>query len=390
MIDVLLLFFVVVLVTFVFGELFFRFHLSRSIGQIIAGLILGLPFFSGFISVEGNSMILLLSEIGIIFLLILTGLEIDLTKIKGCSRDVVVLAVFSVLVPFALGIAFGLWMGYSLLISFVLGAVLSVTSEATKSIVLMQKKVLKTRLGEIMLLAGVVDDFFELIFLSAILLLVGGTTTQQLIFLPIEIIGFLLAVFIALKLLPKFVSLFKQESDDGYFTLAVLIGLGIALLSNALSLGTIVGAFIAGLLLKKAFKSEKVDHAIQKNLKVVTFALVIPFFHLHIGLNASFQNLVLHPFLILGVLIIAFAGKMWGVLAATPLTDLKPNQLMLVGWGMNSRGFMELIILSIAFAQIPFFPPELYTAIVFTTIITTVAFPIALQYYLKKYPDIMN
>ncbi len=86
MIDVLLLFFVVILSAFVFGEIFFRFHLSRAMGQIVAGLILGMPFFSGFISPEGNSMILLLSEVGIIFLLILTGLEIDLKKIKMDSR----------------------------------------------------------------------------------------------------------------------------------------------------------------------------------------------------------------------------------------------------------------------------------------------------------------
>lgn len=390
MIDALLLFFVVILVTFVFGEIFFRFHLSRGIGQIIAGLFLGLPFFSVFISPEGNSMILLLSEIGIIFLLILTGLEIDLKKIRTCSKEVLLLAVFSVFVPFVFGFAFALLMGYSLVIAFVLGSALSVTSEATKTIALMQKKVLETRLGEIMLLAGAADDLFELLFLSALLFFVGTNSYSQMILFPFEVIAFFVVVFIALKLIPKFISLFKQESDDGYFTVAVLIGLGIALLSNALSLGTIIGAFIAGLILRKAFKSEKAEHAIQNNLKVVTFALVVPFFHLHIGLNAGIQNLVLHPFLFLAVLLIAFLGKMFGVLMVKPFTSFNFHQLALIGWGMNSRGFMELIIISIAFSQIAFFPPELYTAIVLTAILTTIAFPIALQYYLKKYPGIMD
>jgi Kef-type K+ transport system membrane component KefB len=390
MINALLLFFVVILSAFVFGELFYRFHLSRVIGQIIAGLFLGLPFFSGFISPDSGVIILVLSELGIIFLLILTGLEIDLSKIKDCSKDVLFISVFSVAVPFVFGFGFAFVLGYSLVISFVLGATLSVTAEATKSIVLMQKNVLKTKLGEIMLLSGAVGDLFELLFLSAILFFVGVNSNQGFAFVPLEVIAFFVFVFVALKLLPKFVSLFKQESDDGFFTLAVLIGLGIALLSSALSLGTIIGAFIAGLLLKKAFKSEKVEHAIENNLRILTFALVIPFFHLHIGLNANLQNIVLHPLLIFGVLVIAFAGKMIGVLLVKPFSKLDFNQLKLIGWGMNSRGFMELIILAIAFSQIPSFPMELYTAIVFTSIITTIAFPIALDYYLKKYPNIMD
>jgi len=390
MINALLLFFVVILTAFVFGELFYRFHLSRSIGQIIAGLFLGLPFFSGYISPESNSIILLLSEVGIIFLLILTGLEIDFKKIIGCSREVLFIAVFSVALPFILGFAFAFVLGYPLVICFVLGSALSVTSEATKSIVLMQKNVLKTRLGEIMLIAGAGDDFFELFFLSALLFFVGTNSNSDFILLPFEIICFFIVVFIALKLLPRFLSFFSHESSDGFFTLTVMLGLGIALLSNLFSLGTLVGAFIAGLLLKKAFKSQKVELAVENNLKIITFALVIPFFHLHIGLSVSLANLVLHPLIIVGVLIIAFAGKMFGVLLAKPFSKLDFNQLKLIGWGMNSRGFMELIIISIAAARIPKFPMEIYTAIVFMTIITTVAFPLALQYYLNKYPNIMD
>ncbi len=390
MIHVLLLFFVVILVTFVFGEIFFRFHLPRIIGQIIAGLFFGLPFFTGFFSLESNSIILLLSQLGIIFLLILTGLEIELKKIKSSSKDVLLIAFSSVLIPFVLGFGFALFMGYSLIVAFVLGACLSLTSEATKTIVLMQKNVLKTRLGEIMVVAGTADDIFELLFLAVLLVLVGSNTGQGLVLLPFEIIGFFVVVFIALKLLPRVIALFKQESVDNYFTLAILIGLGIALLSSFLSLGPIIGALIAGLLLQKAIKSEKVEHAIESHLRAVTFALIIPFFYLSIGLNFNSNVIGLYPLLFFVVLFIAFAGKMLGALIVKPFTKLKTNQLMLIGWGMNSRGLTELIIIEVARQNIPGFPPQLYAAVVFTTIITTLAFPLVLQFYLKNYPKIMN
>ncbi|MFH1664215.1 MAG: cation:proton antiporter [archaeon] len=386
----LLLFFVVILVAFVFGEIFYRFNLPRSIGQILAGLVLGLPFYSGFFSLENNPMILLLSELGIIFLLILTGLEIDLKRIRECSKDVLLIAVFSVLIPFVLGFVFVFVVWKSLIFAFIVGAALSVTSEATKSIVLMQKNVLQTKLGETMVLAGAVDDIFELLFLSVLLVFVGENSGQNLVFFPFEVIGFFVAVFIALKLLPRIIGLFKQDSDDGYFTLALLVALGLAFLSSMLSLGTIIGALIAGLLLQKAIKSEQTEHAIENHLRVLTFALVIPFFHLHIGLMFDAGSIVLYPFVMLAILFIAFAGKMAGALIVKPFSSLELKQLMLVGWGMNSRGFMELVMLAVVMKQAIGFPVELYSAIVFMTIVTTIAFPLALNYYLKKYPYIMH
>jgi len=390
MIDVLLLFFVVVLVTFVFGELFSRIGLPRMIGQILAGLVLGFPFFSGMISAEAILSISLLSQIGIIFLLILTGLEIDLKKIKDSSKDVLLIAFSCVLIPFAFGFAFTLLIGQSLLVAFVVGSALSLTSEATKTIVLIQANVLKTRLGQMMVIAGTADDIFELLFLSLLLVLIGQGTGNGLIVLPFEIIGFFLVVFIALKVLPRIVVLFKQESDESYFTLAVLIGLAIALFSTALALGPIIGALFAGLLLQKAIKSQKAEHTIEKNLRIVTFGLIIPFFYVHIGLNFSMNDFFAFPVMALAVLLIAFFGKMAGALLVKPFSKLNLTQLTLVGWGMNSRGVMELIIIEVARINIPDFPPELYSAIVFMTIVTTLAFPVALQYYLKKYPKIMD
>ncbi len=386
----LLLFFVVVLFAFVFGEIFYRFHLPRIIGQIFAGLVLGLPFWTQIFSLESNQMILVLSELGIIFLLILTGLEIDLSRLKQCSKEVFFISFFSVLIPFIFGFIFVFLVYNSLIFAFIGGAALSVTSEATKSITLMKKNVFRTNLGEIMVLSGAINVIFELVFLSLLLFFVGETSGRDLALIPIEMIGFLVAVFIALKLLPKFVALFKQESEDEYFSLALLIAFGIAFLASLLSLGTIIGALVAGLLLRKAFKSEKVEHAIENHLRVLTFALIIPFFHLHIGLNFAFESLVLNPLIIFAVLIIAFSGKIIGTLITKPFSVLSSKQLILVGWGMNSRGFMELIILSIVLRSQISFPEELYTAIVFMTIITTIAFPIALDYYLKKYPNIMN
>jgi Kef-type K+ transport system membrane component KefB len=142
--------------------------------------------------------------------------------------------------------------------------------------------------------------------------------------------------------------------------------------------------------LQKAFRSRKVEHAVERNLKAITFGLVIPFFYLQIGLNFDVQSIGLYPFIIGAILLLGFAGKMLGVYAVKPFTKFSSSQLVLIGRGMNSRGVIELVIAEVARQSIPGFPLELYTAIVLMSIVTTIAFPIALQYYLKKGPAIMG
>ncbi len=80
--DVILIFFITLLSAFIFGELFTKLKLPKIIGQIIAGLILGTPLLAGFFDLGSQGVVALLSQIGIIFLLILTGLEIDLRILK--------------------------------------------------------------------------------------------------------------------------------------------------------------------------------------------------------------------------------------------------------------------------------------------------------------------
>ncbi len=303
--------------------------------------------------------------------------------------DVVLISFAAVAIPFILGFGFGVLAGYSYLIAFVIGASLSLTSEATKAIALIERKVLKTKLGEIMLVAGTLDNIFELLFLSLLLVFVSADTTSGLIMLPIEIIAFVLFIFAAIKLIPRFFNKINLESDDDYFTLTILIGISMALVSTALEIGPIVGALIAGLILQKSLHHEKAEKKVEKNMKLLTFGLIIPFFYLQIGLNIDLAGFFKYPEMILIIFILGLIGKMAGSLIVKPFTKLKFNQLTLIGWGMNSRGVIELVIIEIARQKIPNFPMEIYTAIVFMSILTTLIFPFALDYYLKKYPGIM-
>ncbi|MCK4492234.1 MAG: cation:proton antiporter, partial [Candidatus Altiarchaeales archaeon] len=128
---------------------------------------------------------------------------------------------------------------------------------------------------------------------------------------------------------------------------------------------------------------------IVENLKMITFGLIVPFFFISIGLHFDVQAIFLDPILLLLILIVATAGKILGSMILTFLSRFNLRQATLIGWGMNSRGTTELIIVEIARSS-GLIPIEVFSAVVIMAILTTLAFPIVLKHEIQRYPLIME
>ncbi|MEA3254831.1 MAG: cation:proton antiporter, partial [Candidatus Altiarchaeota archaeon] len=139
----LIIFTVCLVVSFLMSELFYRLRYPRVIGLIFAGIILG--FFADFIFPGGNFLSALemrdpmaliikgFSDLGIVFLLLLVGLEINLEKLRKVSRDVGAMGFFAAFTPFILGfLLMKLFFGSTDTVAFIVGACLSITAEGTK------------------------------------------------------------------------------------------------------------------------------------------------------------------------------------------------------------------------------------------------------------------
>ena len=107
------------------------------------------------------------------------------------------------------------------------------------------------------------------------------------------------------------------------------------------------------------------------------------------GLNFDLSSLTLQPFLFFIVFFTATCGQILGVFLTKPITGLRSRQLFLIGWGMNSKGAVELAIGYIALT-LGLLPVELYSALVLTALISTVMFQIIIFRMVKKYPKIMK
>ena len=387
----------ILIVTFLVGMLFKRIGLPTVIGQILAGILLGIPFLKNILFDNSLSLTIIdfLAYLGIIFLLFLAGLEIDIEKIRETSRDSILISLSSALFPFVLGFAFMslVFPQYGLLAAIVFGGAMMVTSEATKVKVLMDLNSLNTHLGAIMLAAGAIDDIFEVLFLALVAVLGKGGGYFELALIPVELVIFAVIVFIFFKLSSRiFRYLGKNGSNQAeIFSLVVIFIMVLSALSEGLGIGYLIGAIAGGFILQVAMRNinEQQRSTMIKATELIALGFIVPFFFANVGINFDFATLFSSVGLLVVTVIIAFSGKILGTLAVKPFSSLSLKQLYYVGWAMNSRGAAELVIALAAF-QLGLIPIEVFSALVAMSLITTLTFAPILARGINKNPGLMN
>ena len=241
-----------------------------------------------------------------------------------------------------------------------------------------------------MLGAGMADDLFEILFLAFVLLVSEqGNLGLAVMTFPIKLILFIALVYLVVRMTPALVRYIRKEhSETSEFSMVIVIALFIAALSFLFGLGPILGAFIAGLIMQWSLTQAE-ERKMAHHLKILSFAFIVPFFFINIGLNFNALDLVKFPVLFAAILVAAIAAKILGSMTARWYSDLTTPQTMLIGWGMNTRGAVELVIAEIARLN-NLIPLEVYSAIIGLVVVSTVIFPFILRYYVRRYPSIME
>jgi Kef-type K+ transport system membrane component KefB len=388
---------IILIAAFILGEMFKRIGLPSVVGQILAGLLFGIPVLKELFFGEGSTLVVIdfLATLGILLLLFLAGLEIEIEKIKETSRDSILISLCSALVPFALGFVFVtvFFPEYDVMSGVIFGGALMVTSEGTNVKVLMDFNVLNTRLGAIMLAAGAIDDIFEVLFLALVVVLAKGGSLVDLAMVPVEMIIFLVVAFIAFKVISKVLQHMekKQGQETELFAIVLIFILVLAALSESLNVGYLIGAILGGFLLQASMKkiSTKNRNQLLTVIKLIAMGFVVPFFFVNVGLTFDINTFLANiPMIAITVLIATF-GKIVGTMIVKPVSSLSWKQLYYIGWGMNSRGAAELVIALIAI-QYGLISPEIFSALVSMSLITTLILPPILARGIKKNPGLMD
>lgn len=373
--------------SFIFGKI----GIPKIIGHISVGFLLGIPVLKEFIFNEESLMLITsLANLGLIFLLYFIGLKINLKSFFRFSGKALNISLLSATIPFALGLLTCLYFGKSIVESVIVGACLSVTAEAVSGAVLEELKLMNTKIGEIIIEAGILDDIFEIMILAILSTLIHTSVYSVaggVVRFIVEIFVFVLIILIIRYLfVPMTLDLLgKRPTHANLFTASFIIVLLMAAISDYLKMGVVLGAVIAGIIVKHTLiKEHKIgeEKEVADLVETVTFGFLEPLFFIWIGINVDITRFLTDPSLILLALVVtlvATIGKILGSIIGNHLSGGSLNEGFIIGWGMNSRGAVELIAATIAL-EANLISVEMNYVIVIMAFLTTLISPLIFKH----------
>jgi Kef-type K+ transport system membrane component KefB len=396
---------VLLLTARLFGEFAQRLGQPAVLGEILAGIFLGpsllgniIPLLHGWVIPETEiqrSLLEVITLIGALFLLLITGLETDLQLIKHHAKKTFGIALGEL--PFSLlcGFVFGLFIPDSLLIdpdqriifSFFIAIAISLSAIPVIAKVLMDLKLIRRDIGQITLAVGMFDDTIAWILLSIVLGLLGGglVSVATIGFSFLKVILFFGLSFFAGKIIVKYLVEVAQNkiiSRDKILTLIIVVAFGLGALAQLIELESVLGAFIAGIIFSQLPSVPK--ESINK-IESITFGVFAPIFFAGAGLKVNIVDLFRADLIIIGILLIAVAifSKFIGAYIGARLFAKTDHWTALsFGAGLNARGAIQIIIATIGLS-FGVLSQEIYSLIIITAVVTSLMAPVMLRWTLS-------
>lgn len=357
-----------------------RFGIPAVIGQLLVGIVLGN---AGLRLVHPDILVADFSEIGVILLMFLAGIESDLSLLRKYFRPGMYVAVLGILLPILLGTVSGNLFQIPLNESFFLGLILAATSVSISVEVLKELNVINTKEGSTILGASVVDDILVVLIVSVSMSFLGakGGNDSPLGMMLVEQVLFFVAVFLLIRWgAPYLMRLSKKLlAESSVIIVSLILCLSMSYLADLIGLSSVIGAFFTGI----AIGQTKVWKEVQYNVEAIGYAVFIPVFFISIGLDISFEGIGNQLVLIVAVTLLAIASKLFGGFFGSKLAGFDNQSSLMVGSGMISRGEMALIIIQLG-AQAQLVTDDYYSAFILVIIFTTLASPFLLKYFTKK------
>jgi Kef-type K+ transport system membrane component KefB/nucleotide-binding universal stress UspA family protein len=373
---------------------------ATVIGELLAGILLGPTVLGHFAPALHrilfppdaivNHLIDGVAWLGVIMLLLMTGLETDLGLLKRVGRGALSISILGVLAPGAAGFALG-WAlpaiylvkpDDRLIFSLFMAVAMAISAVPVIAKILMDFDLMRRDLGMTILAAGIIDDTLGWIALSVVaglaahgavdLRSLGGTILAIVLF-----VGFCYYAGGALVLrLMRWVDDHAQAEHAG---MSALVGVAMvcAIVTQAIGIHAVFGAYIAGLMIGRSARLHRLDRT---DLEAATVGVFAPVFFGFSGLKADL--FAIHQLWIaIAVLAIAVAGKLIGCALGSRLHGLGWRESLAVAIGMDARGGMGIIVGMIGL-NMGVLGPEMYAIVIMVAMVTSLMTPPLLSWVL--------
>lgn len=379
-----------------FAVLFRRLGQPSVVGEIAAGLALG-PSLLGKWLPEVSELVFnptvrpifdVLSQIGLIFLLFLIGLEFDFTHLKARGRAAMSISIAGVVLPFALGWGLAHLLHPRLPVpegtepidlrgfSLFMGTAMSITAIPVLGRMMMELNITRTRIGAVTITSAAFDDATGWIVLAAVSAMVRADFDP---FASLRMIaltaGFaLVMIFVVRPMLRRWIRYALRSGDGelGVNSLAILLVVMFlcSIATNLIGIFAIFGAFTLGAVLSDEHEFRT---AVVRQLRNVVTAFFLPIFFTFTGLNTDIGTLeTAELWLFAGaVSAVAIVGKFGGCTLAARTSGFPICEAACIGIMMNTRGLMELIVINVGY-ELKVIPQSVFCMLVMMALLTTV------------------
>lgn len=376
--------FLVLLVAWGCGMAATRLGYPSVLGELIGGIVFG-PTLLGWLEV--SQPLRVLAEVGVLLLMLYIGMELDPAELGRASWAGLLAAAGGFAVPFVLCFAAVRYFGGAPMAAMIVALAAAGTSLAIKSRILVDLKLLDTRVAHAMMAAALITDTVLLIVFAGTL---GVVDTGQLNAHSLGVVTLkALAFFAVTALLGLFVFPFVGRrlaaagltSRTFNFSLVLILAVGFGELARASGLHAIVGSFVAGIFLRDNVLGRTLSRDLMGAVHEVSIGFLAPIFFVTAGFAVSRETFTsgagLAP--LLAVVGLAIVGKIGGTVVFYVFSGNGWREGLAVATGMNGRGTVEIIIGGIALER-GLISPELFSMIVVMVIFTTITVPILLKW----------
>lgn len=392
---------IIMLAARIFGELARRLGQPIIVGEVGAGIILGpmifgklLPkHFNFLFPSEGFQPYLLqgISWLCVIFLLLITGLEIDLRASLRQGKQSIYMSLIALLFPFIGVYWFSFFLPHSFFpqdinpihVKLLISIALAVVAIPVIAKILFDLKIFQSEVGLKILTTGVLSDIWGWSIVAMILsLIIKGTFTLETFLKPIitMVVYLVFTLTIAPRVIDKFFDMIGYKKMDTTVALSLLFSL--ALLNGAvahmLGIHVIFGAFVAGLM---AGESQKITPYMRQWAQEFIFAVFAPIFFVLIGMQLKFTEETSWIVILLLLFISSFC-KIGGAYIGAILGGLGRKNAFAVACGLNTQGTMGIIIALIGF-ELGVFNEIIFSSIVIICVLTSIGVGPLLKWAIK-------
>ncbi|SDQ29125.1 cation:proton antiporter [Virgibacillus salinus] len=338
---------IVLLGIFVLGFIGFRIRFPNVILYILLGVS-----FAGFL--EGNEILHFSSEIAIVLLFFVLGLEFSTKRLGGIAKKIWSSGLLDVILSLGVSTVIAFGFGMDWFTAFLIGGITYATSSSITAKLLDDKGRMANSETEYILGILIFEDLVAPIVVAILIAMSSGDAFGGLDFAILlgKIVGLSLVAIILGKTLFKHFEKFLQRIDDEDFKFALLVGIAVSYGGLALYLGLseVLGAFLAGVMLAEIGKIDRIEGTVSpiKNL-------VLPTFFVYFGTTVDLGQGVPMPVLLIVLIIWSIVAKITVGIVGGKLYGLSKRVALRAGLSLCARGEFSVVIAGVAVGSIKIF-----------------------------------